>query len=337
MCGVLRIMVVQPSKEVFNLMMERVAGGILGVVTGDALGLPVQFQTRHEVRQNPVDEMRGGGAFNTSPGTWSDDSSLTLCLVESLIEKGYDLDDIAERFVRWFRNGYCTPFAQAFDIGFATQIAMKNLIKGVLPLEAGPSAEENNGNGSLMRILPAALYFSCLPDSMMIKKVCEVSKITHGHPRSQLGCSLYALFIKGLLAGEGIEEAYKDLQFKSQEIFVGTGLEQELSHYERILNGSLPQSDEREIMSSGYVVHTLEAALWCLLTTLTYKEAVLKAINLGLDTDTVGAVTGGLAGVYYGLSGIPEEWITTIIKHDMILNLGRNFAQVVKCHAIVKI
>lgn len=312
------------------MIVERVAGGILGVVTGDALGLPVQFLTRCEVHQNPVVEMRGGGAFDTPPGTWSDDSSLTLCLVESFIEKGYDLNDIALRFVRWFRDGYCTPFGQPFDIGFATQVAMRNLIKGVLPLEAGPAGEDNNGNGSLMRILPAALYFSHLPDAEMIQRVCEVSRITHGHPRSQLGSCLYALFIKGLLTGQRVDEAYENLQVKALEIFKETGLKRELIYYKRLIDGSLPQLGEDEIKSSGYVVHTLEAAVWCFLTTQTYKEALLRSVNLGLDTDTVGAVTGGLAGVYYGLASIPEEWITTIIKYGEILDLGRNFAQVVK-------
>lgn len=308
---------------------ERVVGGILGVITGDALGLPVQFLTRTEVRQNPVIEMRGGGAFDTPPGTWSDDGSLTLCLVKSLIENGYDLKDIAERFVRWFQDGYCTPFGQSFDIGHATRVAMRRLIKGSLPLEAGPADEGNNGNGSLMRILPAVLYFSHLPDAEMIKKVCEVSKITHRHPRSQLGCSLYALFVKGLLAGESPDVAFENLRVHGQEVFKGTELQRELIYYKRLIDGTLPQLNEDEIESSGYVVHTLEAAVWCLLTTRSYKEALLKAVNLGLDTDTVGAVTGGLAGVYYGLAGIPEEWMTKIIKRSEILDLGREFTQVI--------
>jgi ADP-ribosylglycohydrolase len=317
----------QKYEGVMNMNEERVVGGILGVVTGDALGLPVQFLTRTEVRRNPVIEMRGGGTFDTPPGTWSDDGSLTLCLVKSLIEKGYNLKDIAERFVRWFQDGYCTPFDQAFDIGYSTRVAMKRLIKGSLPLEAGPSDEGNNGNGSLMRILPAVLYFSHLPDVEMIQKVCEVSKITHGHPRSQLGCSLYALFVKGLLAGESPDEAFEKLRVKGQEVFKGTELQSELTYYKRLIDGTLPQLNEDEIESSGYVVHTLEAAVWCFLTTRSYKEALLKAVNLGLDTDTVGAVTGGLAGVYYGLAGIPEKWMSKIIKRSEILDLGRDFTQ----------
>lgn len=308
---------------------EKIVGGLLGVVTGDALGLPVQFLTREEVSENPIKGMRGGGVFGTPAGTWSDDSSLTLCLAISLTQVGYDLRDIAERFVRWFRDGYCTPFGQSFDIGNATQEAMERLMKGISPLEAGPSDEHSNGNGSLMRILPAALYFSHQSDEEMIEKVCKISKITHGHPRSQLGCSLYALYIKDLLLGKSLEEAYKNLQEKKKDIFKGAELEAELSAYQRLLDGTLHQCQEDEIQSSGYVVHTLEAAVWCCLTTQSYRDALLKAVNLGLDSDTVGAVTGGLAGVYYGLAGIPEELKAGIIKRSEIMDLCQKFAKVV--------
>jgi ADP-ribosyl-[dinitrogen reductase] hydrolase len=300
----------------------------MGVVTGDALGLPVQFLSREEVQSESITGMRGGGTFDMPAGTWSDDSSLTLCLTESLVEKGYDLNDIAERFVNWFQDGYCTPFAYAFDIGNATCEAMRNLIKGVAPLEAGPANTDNNGNGSLMRILPAAIYFAHLQDRELCQKICEVSKITHGHPRSLLGCSLYALYVKELLAGNKPETGYGNLQAKAQTLFQGSKLEKELVFYDRLIRGGLAELPEVEIESSGYIVHTLEAALWSFLITNSYKGAVLKAVNLGLDTDTVGAVTGGLAGIYYGLTGIPEEWIAVVIKKDGILELARKFAEI---------
>lgn len=307
---------------------ERIAGGILGVVTGDALGLPVQFLSRTEVRQNLVTEMSSGGAFDTPAGTWSDDSSLTLCLVASLLEKGYDLPDIAEGFVRWLQEGYCTPFDQAFDIGNTTREAIKNLSQGVSPLEAGPAEEDDNGNGSLMRILPAAIFFANRLDLELIEKVCEVSKITHGHPRSQLGCALYALFVKELLAGKDPDAAYETMRVKAQTVFKGSELEKELSSYRRIIDGSLPKLPEEDIRSTGYVVYTLEAAIWCLMTSTSFRDAVLKAVNLGLDTDTVGAVAGGLAGVHYGLGGIPEEWLSQIIKKDWIRDLSCQFASI---------
>lgn len=306
---------------------DKFVGGILGVVIGDALGLPVQFLSRSEVKQNPITTMRGGGAFETPPGTWSDDGSLTLCLSESLVDKGYDLKDIADRFVRWYSEGYCTPLGYSFDIGRGTALAMERLMKGVSPLEAGPSDGRNNGNGSLMRILPAALYFSSLTDEKLTIKICEISKVTHGHPRSLLGCSLYALFVKHLLLGKIPMEAYHALQNQAPKLFQGTELEKELPYYHRLLEGDITQLNEDQIESSGYIVHTLEAALWSLLTTHGFKETLLKAVNLGDDADSVGAVAGGLAGVYFGFSTIPEEWVKQIINGQEIIALARMLFQ----------
>lgn len=308
---------------------EKILGGILGVVVGDALGLPVQFLYREEVRQNPVKEMTGYGTFNTPPGTWSDDSSLTLCLVESLCEAGYDLLDIGNKFLHWYNEGYWTPFGEAFDIGGATHQAMLRLMAGVDPLNAGPAGERNNGNGSLMRILPAVLYFSELEDQEMMHKVCQVSRITHGHPRSQLACCLYALVVKGLLIGNEPVIAYKQMLEKVNRNLIDSDLVDELPHYKRILNGALPGLPERAIKSSGYVVDTLEAALWCFLNNNNFTDTLLTAVNLGKDTDTVGAVTGGLAGVYYGYGAIPEEWIRILIRSEEIMALTERFAAVV--------
>ncbi|WP_238457786.1 ADP-ribosylglycohydrolase family protein [Desulforamulus ferrireducens] len=303
---------------------EKVLGGMLGVVVGDALGLPVQFLSREEVRQNPIHGMTGYGTFNTPPGTWSDDTSLTLCLAESLSSKGYQPEDIALRFLRWYREGYWTPFGEAFDIGGATREAMEQLMAGIPPLEAGPNHERSNGNGSLMRILPAVLYFAHAPESEMLQRVCEVSRITHGHPRSQLACCLYALLVKELLAGKAPLEAYREMRDK-ESIFIGTPMEKELPHFQRLLSGLLPSLPEGAIKSGGYVVDTLEAAIWCLLNHTDFRSTLLAAVNLGEDTDTVGAVTGGLAGVLYGKSAIPAEWLAVISGYQDIEALCRRF------------
>lgn len=310
-----------------NLNEKAVIGGIIGVVVGDALGLPVQFMTKTEIRKKPITEMTGGGTFRLEPGAWSDDSSLTLCLAESLSEVGYNPKDIAQRFVRWYRDGYMAPFGESFDIGGTTVEAMERLIAGIDPLEAGPTDVRSNGNGSLMRILPATIYFAHEPEDTMINRICEVSKITHGHPRSQLACCLYSLFIKELLTGGSPDEAYNTMRIKSQTLFVDSELGKELNHFQRIINGELPNLTEHDIRSGGYVVETLEAALWSFLTTSTFKDSVLKAVNLGWDTDTVGAITGSLAGVYYGFTNIPTDWRRKLIKYEEILSLTNQFAE----------
>lgn len=305
---------------------EKISGGILGVVVGDALGLPVQFLSREEVRQNPIKGMTGYGTFNTPPGTWSDDSSLTLCLAESLCEAGYDLQDIARRFIRWYKEGHWTPFGYAFDIGGATHRAISRLMAGVDPLNAGPADEWSNGNGSLMRILPAVLYFAELKEQEMFNKICQISRITHGHPRSRLACCLYALVVTGLLKGNGPAAAYEYMMQVANKAFNDSDLGGELSHFERILSGALPGLPESAIKSSGYVVDTLEAALWCLLNNNNFADTLLAAVNLGDDTDTVGAVTGGLAGVHYGYGSIPEDWARKLIRFEEIEDLVERFA-----------
>jgi len=310
------------------LKQDAILGGVMGVIIGDALGLPVQSMTKTEIRKNPITEMTGGGAFGLEPGAWSDDSSLTLCLAESLYEVGYNPADIARRFVKWYRDGYMTPLGESFDIGGTTSIAMKRLIHGVAPFKAGPTDAESNGNGSLMRILPATLFFAHESDYTMIQRICEVSKITHGHPRSQLACSLYSLFVKELLKGSSPQEAYDTMRLKSQTVFfVDAKIGKQLSHFKRIISGELPNLPESEIKSGGYVVESLEAALWSFLTTASFKDAVLTAVNLGWDTDTVGAITGSMAGVYYGFSNIPAHWLRKLLDYEKILSLTNQFAE----------
>ncbi len=306
---------------------DAIIGGIMGVIIGDALGLPVQFMTKTEIRKNPITDMTGGGAFGLEPGAWSDDSSLTLCLAESLYEMGYNPADIARRFVQWYRDGYMTPLGVSFDIGGTTRVAMERLINGIAPFEAGPTDVESNGNGSLMRILPATIFFAHESEDTMIHKICEVSKITHGHPRSQLACSLYSLFVKELLTGSNPQKAYETMRIKSQTMFVDSELGKELSHFQRIISGELPNLSERAIRSGGYVVESLEATLWSFLTTSSFKDAVLTAVNLGWDTDTVGAITGSMAGVYYGFSDIPANWLRKLLGYEKILSLTNRFAE----------
>lgn len=309
-------------------MKDQVLGGLFGVIVGDALGVPVEFVSRNRLRDNPVTDMTGYGTYNLPPGSWSDDSSLTLCLIESLCKAGFDLDDAARRFISWYRQGHWTPYGEVFDVGGTTREAIERLEQRVSPALAGPADERSNGNGSLMRIMPAALYFACRDEKVMRDAVCQVSCITHGHPRSQLACVLYSLFVRALLKSGNPRDAYEYCCERVQKIGAGTVLAAELPHYGRILAGTLPGLAESEIRSDGYVVSTLEASIWSLLNSSTFSETVLKAVNLGDDSDTTGAVAGGLAGVYYGYDSIPGDWLQQLARFAEIETLVERFAAV---------
>jgi ADP-ribosyl-[dinitrogen reductase] hydrolase len=317
------------GKEVHSMDRNRILGGILGVVTGDALGLPVQFESREKRRQRPVRGMEGWGVFNMPPGSISDDGSLTLCLAESICEAGLSPQDAAKRFLRWYQEGHWTPLGYAYDIGGATARAMESLKRGVPAVEAGPAGENDNGNGSLMRILPAALYLANADVMDLAEGIWDMSRVTHGHPRACSACYIYALLVRELLTGASPGEAYRRLCSQTEDI-LGSGIDaKERPHFQRILDGNLDRLPESEIRSSGYVVDTLEAAIWCLLKHHNFSSTLLAAVNLGDDTDTVGAVAGGLAGIVYGLEGIPDEWLEVLVKGDEIMDLANRFADVI--------
>jgi ADP-ribosylglycohydrolase len=309
-----------------NSFEEKLKAGIIGHLTGDALGVPVEFKKREELKKDPVEDMRGYGTYNQPPGTWSDDSSLTLCLLESLID-GYDLNDQADKFVSWLYDAYWTARDETFDVGNTTRLSISKLREGHQPLLAGSGGERDNGNGSLMRILPLVFYLLDADPAERFKKTREVSSLTHSHPRSVLGCYIYLDFAARIIKGSNLEKAYKKTKEHIKDFIKEEAYSSELKHYSRILEGDIGALDEDEIRSSGYVVHTLEPSFWVLLNTNSYSSAVLKAVNLGEDTDTTAAVTGGLAGIYYGYAGIPDEWTAEIARLDEVLELIDLFSE----------
>ncbi|SHN45757.1 ADP-ribosylglycohydrolase family protein [Chitinophaga sp. CF418] len=289
---------------------------LLGVATGDALGVPVEFRSRSSLLRDPVTTMRGYGTHHQPPGTWSDDSSLTFCLAEMLC-KGYDLQNLANRFVNWKNYSYWTPHGDVFDIGIATAEAITRLQTGTSPTLAGGITEGSNGNGSLMRILPLLFYIKDMPIEERFKHVQEVSSLTHAHLRSVNACFIYLELALAILKGQSKAAAYETVCFTLPD-FLQNG---EASYFSDILSGHLPQFPIEKIHGSGYVLRTLEAAIWCLLNTNSYSEAVLQAVNLGDDTDTTAAVTGGLAGLLYGWETIPADWLNVLAKRDAIEQL----------------
>ncbi|MGE5417100.1 MAG: ADP-ribosylglycohydrolase family protein [Acidobacteriota bacterium] len=308
-------------------MSNRVLEGFLGLCVGDALGVPVEFVSRDQLLKLPVTNMTGFGTHNQPPGTWSDDSSLSFCLAESLCN-GFDIVDISQRFVRWYVDGYWTPHGIVFDIGNATLQAINRIISGCKPEDAGGKTDGDNGNGSLMRILPLAYYLLRFDDiETRMKIVHDVSAITHGHIRSKMACVLFIELAISILKGKNKIEAYNDVIKQFESIYSYDLYTTELIHFKNIISGKIDNLERYKISSSGYVIHTLEASIWCLLNSGDYKEAVLKAVNLGDDTDTTAAVTGGLAGIYYGMGSIPKEWIDVLARKDDIFALCERFAK----------
>ncbi len=308
-------------------MKNSIQSALVGMAVGDALGVPVEFMSRSSLDRNPVTSMREYGTHHQAKGTWSDDSSLAFCLVESLC-KGYDTQDLAEWFMAWYYEGKWTPHGRVFDAGSITIGAIRRLKSGVKPTEAGGGSEDDNGNGALMRILPLVFYVQDFSREQRYQYVKEVASLTHKHIRSVVACFIYIEYALCLLKGDNKETAYqnicKELTFFLKYITIS---EKELSYFKHIFNGGLPMMHRQLIHSSGYVLHTLEAALWCVLTSHSYSETVLKAVNLGEDTDTTAAVAGGLAGILYGIEQIPQEWQTALAKYELIIDLANRLEQ----------
>lgn len=305
--------------------------GLMGLCVGDALGVPVEFTSRAERIKFPVTKMLGYGTWHQPPGTWSEDSALTFCLAESLC-RGYSLDAIAQSFWRWYKQAYWTPRGGIFGIGESTHAAIMRINQGVPPLEAGGTSEMSNGNGSLMRILPMAYYHKTLDFSELISRVHQVSCITHAHARSQMACGIYISIAIKLLQGYNLATAYSQGLQEIQAIYSEPKFLEEIPHFAKVCSGEIASLPIEEINSGGYVIDTLEASLWCLLNSSSYAEAVLKAVNLGGHTDTTAAVTGGLAGIYYGIEGIPQLWVNQVARKQDIVNLARRFSVAIYTH-----
>ena len=303
---------------------SRILGGLYGSLVGDALGVPVEFKPRADRVHDPVTDMREYGTHGQPRGTWSDDGALLLCTVESLAKKGFDTQDMGDRFVRWYAKGHWTARGTLFDIGVATRKAL-GLIERDCPAEnAGGQEVNSNGNGSVMRILPVVLGSLNVDEDVLCDSIARASAITHAHDRSKLACVFHGLFVREMMAVRDAAEALKQTQEAFGRRYAGHS---ELSHFHQVMSPSLNSFPEFEIESSGYVIDTLTASLWCLLTTNTFSGCVLKAVNLGDDTDTTGCVAGGLAGVFYGVNAIPADWMAALPRQEDLKKLFKRFVE----------
>ena len=304
--------------------------GMMGLVTGDALGNPVQFMSRREVRRRgDVTAMEAGGAYRTPAGTWTDDSSMALATLDSIRKNGKVVpEDIMSGFCRWYWNGEYTPFGEAFDIGSTCMQAIENYTAKKDWQTCGLRGEFSNGNGALMRILPVCIHYieRCLkgeqvPVEEALPGIHAVTSLTHSHLRSRIGSGLYYFMAYETVCGEGdlmtrLQQGIdKGFSFYRKEVWNLT----QLSYYQRLQDlSAFSETKENDIQSRGYVVSTLEAAVWSLLNTGSYRDCLIKAVNLGDDADSVGAVAGGLAGLLYGYDQIPPEWLQELQRREWI-------------------
>ena len=312
------------------LNLENVTAAILGHATGDALGVPVELNLRRNLRDNPVTEMRGYGAHNQPAGTWSGDTSLTIATLESISRcKKIDYEDILRNFVDWYSGGIFTAGGETFDCDPTTAKAIENFLKGALPLHTGMADEYSNENGSLMRMLPAALYVYLTRgnnfDAAAMKIVHNISALTHGHPRTLIACGIYCIIAGEIFDGQNLPAAIQTGLSKARAFYSHGKFSGEIFHYDDLFQENFAATPEEKIVSRVYIVDNLKAALWSLLNTDNYRAAVLKAVNLGGDADTVGAIVGGLAGAAYGLAEIPAEWLAVLRRKDYLEKIAADF------------
>ena len=287
-------------------MLDRYEGGLLGLAIGDAVGTTVEFKQRGSFP--PVTDMVGGGVFYLEPGQWTDDTSQALCIGQSLLEKDrMDLKDQMEKYWKWFNHGYMSSTGDCFDIGTATRKAIYKYVDSKFTQFLCGSGDPNTaGNGALMRLVPVPLFYYNDLDKMI-----ENSKLscltTHGAMECLDACGYFASLIYEAMEGKSKEEIL------NSKIYTPS-----TEKVKYIQDGYYKNKSQKKIKSDGYVINSLEAALWSFYNTETFEEAILKVVNLGDDADTVGAICGQLAGVYYGKSSIRQDWIDKLHSNRFI-------------------
>jgi ADP-ribosyl-[dinitrogen reductase] hydrolase len=285
---------------------DRAIGVLLGLAVGDAIGTTLEFSTRDA--RPPLTDMVGGGPFDLKPGQWTDDTAMALALGNSLAERGgFDPRDCINRFVNWYRWGAYSCTGTCFDIGIATREALTRYEKSGEPFSGNPHPQ-SAVNGSLMRLSPVAIWGVRHGEAETARVARDQSRLTHGAPECLAACEGYALLTRRAILGEDRESL-----LATPPIAPGV-----TEYLDSVFAGGWRGKARHEIESSGYVVHSLEAALWCIAETDSFAEAVLLAANLADDADTVAAITGQLAGALYGANGIPAHWRERVAWADEI-------------------
>jgi ADP-ribosyl-[dinitrogen reductase] hydrolase len=291
----------------------RIRGCLLGLALGDCVGAAVEFKARGSF--TPLTDLQGGGTWGLEAGQFTDDTSMALCLAESLAEcGGFNALDQMQRYLRWWREGYWSSTGRCFDIGATTRAALASFEQTGNPF-AGSSDARTAGNGSLMRLAPAVL-FHANEDEQALRAAAESSRTTHGAPAAVEGCRLFAVYLLRALQGATRAEVLAPVQadWMSEKALLP------------IAAGTFASKPSQAIHGSGYVVESLEAALWAFARTESFRAAVLTAANLGDDSDTTAAITGQIAGAFYGEAALPETWLAQLVRRDEIISLADRLA-----------
>lgn len=300
---------------------DRYHGCLLGLAAGDALGTTLEF--RRPGTFEPIDDMIGGGPFRLRPGEWTDDTSLALCLAESLIERQrFDPVDQLERYIRWYKEGHLSSTGVCFDIGTTTREALRRFMAEREPFP-GLTSPRSAGNGSIMRLAPVPMFYASDP-VRAIELAGESSRTTHALPVAVDACRYFGALIVGALSGAPKEKLLAERYTPVAGYWQDRPLCDEI---DAVSAGSFLRRDPPEIRGTGYVVHSLEAALWAFSRSSTFAEGCLLAVNLGDDADTTGAVYGQLAGAYYGVEGIPRAWRERIARRELIEEYAENLLE----------
>ena len=300
--------------------MSIVKNSLYGFIVGDAMGVPVEFEDREKLINKPVTSMLGYGSHDVEAGVYSDDTSMTLATMDSIIKKNgiINYNDIADKFCNWVNNNEYTATNKVFDIGMTTKYALIKYFNNKIDATmCGGTNINENGNGSLMRMLPIALYCfykNIKGDNEIFTLVKNSSSITHAHDISILGCYIYVRYVISLLETKNKISSYNFIKKLDYSMFI----EEVKLEYSRILFSDISTLNINDINSSGYVVDTLEAVFWIILNCSSYNESIIGAINLGGDTDTIGAITGSIAGILYGYDNISKRWISKLKNKDYI-------------------
>jgi ADP-ribosyl-[dinitrogen reductase] hydrolase len=305
----------QRRREVQELLLrDRYRGALLGMAAGDALGTTLEFKAPGTFK--PITDMIGGGPFALQPGQWTDDTAMALCLAESLIEKhGFDPKDQMDRYCRWWKEGYLSSTGTCFDIGVTVSKSLESYLRTGEAF-AGSTDPFTAGNGSLMRLAPVPLAFRANVE-LAIHNAGESSRTTHGAPAAVDACRYFAGLLLGALGGRSKDEILSaffcpgpDRQYWQRRVLAPTIAD--------IANGSFKQKEPPEIIGSGFVVRSLEAALWAFHRSDSFRDGALRAVNLGNDADTTGAIYGQLAGAYYGVDATPPDWMERLALRELI-------------------